>query len=160
MAETGRGPPPPEHDRAGFLKSALQQGVCLELIAAVVPYSTKRHVHAALHSPAIRACTLPSWNTASSPPAALPLNLHLSPPHSHQSLYLSVMDAVYPVNNEVLFFIEGCGQGGFGANWWVHECACTQREFAALAQTCDDPIPLHGRNEDACLIARVAASRV
>ncbi|GAX78958.1 hypothetical protein CEUSTIGMA_g6398.t1 [Chlamydomonas eustigma] len=33
-------------------------------------------------------------------------------------LYLSVMDQVYPVNSNVLFFIEGCGQGGLnGANW-------------------------------------------
>lgn len=35
-----------------------------------------------------------------------------------QALYLSVMDAVYPVNNKVLFFVEGCGQGDLnGANW-------------------------------------------
>ncbi|HSW86842.1 MAG TPA: cellulase family glycosylhydrolase [Rhabdochlamydiaceae bacterium] len=32
-------------------------------------------------------------------------------------LYLSVMDALYPINNQILFFIEGCGQGGIGCNW-------------------------------------------
>jgi hypothetical protein len=32
-------------------------------------------------------------------------------------LYLSVMDAVYPINNEILFFIEGAGQGQIGCNW-------------------------------------------
>ena len=31
---------------------------------------------------------------------------------------MDVMDAVYPINNKVLFFIEGCGQGNLnGANW-------------------------------------------
>ena len=35
-----------------------------------------------------------------------------------QPLYLDVMDAVYPVNDKVLFFVEGCGQGTLnGANW-------------------------------------------
>ena len=34
-----------------------------------------------------------------------------------KDLYLSVMDAVYPVNSDVLFFIEGTGQGDIGANW-------------------------------------------
>lgn len=32
-------------------------------------------------------------------------------------LYLSVMDALYPINNELLFFVEGTGQGGIGCNW-------------------------------------------
>ena len=34
-----------------------------------------------------------------------------------QGLYLSVMDALYPINPAALFFIEGCGQTGLGANW-------------------------------------------
>lgn len=34
-----------------------------------------------------------------------------------KDLYLSVMDAIYPINSQVLFFIEGTGQGGIGANW-------------------------------------------
>lgn len=32
-------------------------------------------------------------------------------------LYLSAMDALYPINNELLFFVEGTGQGGIGCNW-------------------------------------------
>jgi hypothetical protein len=32
-------------------------------------------------------------------------------------LYLSVMDALYPINNALLFFVEGTGQGGIGCNW-------------------------------------------
>ena len=32
-----------------------------------------------------------------------------------QGLYLSVMDALFPINPAALFFIEGCGQTG--ANW-------------------------------------------
>ncbi len=32
-------------------------------------------------------------------------------------LYLALMDAVYPINPQALFFIEGTGQGGVGANW-------------------------------------------
>lgn len=34
-----------------------------------------------------------------------------------KDLYLSAMDAIYQVNPNVLFFIEGTGQGGIGANW-------------------------------------------
>jgi aryl-phospho-beta-D-glucosidase BglC (GH1 family) len=34
-----------------------------------------------------------------------------------QDLYLSAMDALYPINERALFFIEGTGQGGIGANW-------------------------------------------
>ncbi len=34
-----------------------------------------------------------------------------------KDLYISVMDAVYPVNPEVLFFVEGTAQGDIGANW-------------------------------------------
>ncbi len=34
-----------------------------------------------------------------------------------QELYTLVMDAVYPINPEALFFIEGTGQGNIGANW-------------------------------------------
>ncbi len=34
-----------------------------------------------------------------------------------KDLYLSVMDAIYPINPQALFFIEGTGQGGIGANW-------------------------------------------
>jgi hypothetical protein len=33
------------------------------------------------------------------------------------NLYLNAMDALYAVNNDVLFFIEGAGQGGIGCNW-------------------------------------------
>ncbi len=32
-------------------------------------------------------------------------------------LYLAVMDAIYPINPQVLFFVEGCGQTGLSANW-------------------------------------------
>lgn len=34
-----------------------------------------------------------------------------------KDLYLAVMDAVYPINSEALFFIEGTAQGDIGANW-------------------------------------------
>lgn len=34
-----------------------------------------------------------------------------------KDLYLSVMDALYPINPHALFFVEGTGQGGIGANW-------------------------------------------
>ncbi|WP_068470682.1 cellulase family glycosylhydrolase [Candidatus Protochlamydia phocaeensis] len=34
-----------------------------------------------------------------------------------KDLYLSAMDAIYAVNPDALFFIEGTGQGGIGANW-------------------------------------------
>lgn len=34
-----------------------------------------------------------------------------------KDLYLSAMDAIYPINPEALFFIEGAGQGTIGANW-------------------------------------------
>jgi len=34
-----------------------------------------------------------------------------------KDLYISVMDAIYPINPNALFFIEGTGQGGIGANW-------------------------------------------
>lgn len=34
-----------------------------------------------------------------------------------KDLYLEVMEAVYPINSEVLFFIEGTGQGDIDANW-------------------------------------------
>jgi hypothetical protein len=34
-----------------------------------------------------------------------------------KDLYLSVMDALYPINHNFLFFVEGTGQGGIGANW-------------------------------------------
>ncbi|MBA2727273.1 MAG: cellulase family glycosylhydrolase [Parachlamydiaceae bacterium] len=34
-----------------------------------------------------------------------------------KDLYLSVMDVVYPINPQALFFIEGTGQGSIGANW-------------------------------------------
>lgn len=34
-----------------------------------------------------------------------------------KDLYLSAMDALYQVNPNALFFIEGTGQGGIGANW-------------------------------------------
>ncbi|HSX37466.1 MAG TPA: cellulase family glycosylhydrolase, partial [Chlamydiales bacterium] len=34
-----------------------------------------------------------------------------------RTLYLAMMDAVYPVNPDALFFIEGAGQGGIGCNW-------------------------------------------
>lgn len=34
-----------------------------------------------------------------------------------KELYISAMDAIYPINPEVLFFIEGTGQGDIGANW-------------------------------------------
>ncbi len=34
-----------------------------------------------------------------------------------KDLYLSAMDALYPINNKLLFFIEGTGQGGIDANW-------------------------------------------
>ncbi len=34
-----------------------------------------------------------------------------------KDLYLTMMDAVYPVNPGALFFIEGAGQGGIGTNW-------------------------------------------
>lgn len=34
-----------------------------------------------------------------------------------KDLYLSVMDAVYPINPGILFFVEGTGQGGINANW-------------------------------------------
>jgi aryl-phospho-beta-D-glucosidase BglC (GH1 family) len=34
-----------------------------------------------------------------------------------KDLYLSAMDALYPINPDALFFIEGTGQGGIGANW-------------------------------------------
>lgn len=34
-----------------------------------------------------------------------------------KDLYLDVMEAIYPINSEVLFFIEGTGQGDNGANW-------------------------------------------
>lgn len=34
-----------------------------------------------------------------------------------KDLYLSAMDAIYPINKQVLFFIEGTGQGGIDANW-------------------------------------------
>lgn len=34
-----------------------------------------------------------------------------------KDLYVSIMEAVYPINNEALFFIEGTGQGDIGANW-------------------------------------------
>lgn len=32
-------------------------------------------------------------------------------------LYIAVMDAVYPINSGVLFFVEGTGQTDMGANW-------------------------------------------
>eukprot|EP00955_Chlamydomonas_euryale_P033947 349656-Chlamydomonas_euryale.AAC.3 len=33
------------------------------------------------------------------------------------------MDALWPLSNETLFLVEGCGQGGInGANW----CECSQ----------------------------------
>jgi aryl-phospho-beta-D-glucosidase BglC (GH1 family) len=32
-------------------------------------------------------------------------------------LYVAVMDAVYPINSGVLFFVEGTGQSDMGANW-------------------------------------------
>lgn len=39
---------------------------------------------------------------------------------ARQNFYLTVMDALWPLSNETLFLIEGCGQGGLnGANWWV-----------------------------------------
>lgn len=34
-----------------------------------------------------------------------------------KDLYLSAMDAIYAVNPDVLFLIEGTGQGGIDANW-------------------------------------------
>lgn len=34
-----------------------------------------------------------------------------------KDLYLSAMDAIYPINSHALFFLEGTGQGGIGANW-------------------------------------------
>lgn len=34
-----------------------------------------------------------------------------------KELYISVMNAVYPINPEILFFIEGTGQEGIGANF-------------------------------------------
>ena len=32
-------------------------------------------------------------------------------------MYLAAMDAIYPINNNVLFFIEGTGQQGLAYNW-------------------------------------------
>lgn len=34
-----------------------------------------------------------------------------------KDLYISAMDALYPINPNALFFVEGTGQGGIGANW-------------------------------------------
>lgn len=55
------------------------------------------------------------------------IHLHhksLSDTHVHHvshagagDLYLAAMDAIYPINNNVLFFIEGTGQQGIADNW-------------------------------------------
>lgn len=39
-------------------------------------------------------------------------------------LYLSVMDAVYPVNPDALFLVEGCAQSFISANWGDGVCCC------------------------------------
>lgn len=39
-------------------------------------------------------------------------------------LYLNVMDAVYPVNPDVLFLVEGCAQSFISANWGDGGCCC------------------------------------
>jgi hypothetical protein len=33
------------------------------------------------------------------------------------SLYLSAMDAIYAIDPNVIFFVEGTGQGGLGCAW-------------------------------------------
>jgi hypothetical protein len=41
-------------------------------------------------------------------------------------LYLAAMDALYPINSNLLFFVEGAGQGGIQANWGDGFCTNSQ----------------------------------
>ena len=53
-------------------------------------------------------------------------------------LYLAAMDAIYPVNQGVLFFIEGLGQSGLANNWGDGVCT----DSATIAQYgISDPNP-------------------
>lgn len=42
------------------------------------------------------------------------------------ALYIAAMDALYPINSDLIFFIEGAGQGGIQANWGDGFCTNPQ----------------------------------